>query len=281
MTKICNVEITHPDKIVFENGKITKLDIVKYYQKAYKKMKPFFENRLLSVIRFHSGKPSEKFFKKHPNPNENVEKVFFGAKKQQNCYFFLKNIEQFINQVQLGSIEFHAWNCLQNSINAPDILIFDLDPDEKLSLDVLRHGVLYLKEILQSLNLKSFLKTSGGKGYHIYVPLKDSKGFRSVNNFAKKCALLLEEKWSEVFTTSTLKVNRKHKIFVDYLRNKKGATCVMPYSVRIRKTATVSMPISWNDLEKFAPNAFDISLATKYLSKNPWKNFFTTHQSIK
>lgn len=274
--KISNVEITHADKIICKKPKITKLDIVNYYNKIFSKIRPFLLYRPLSAIRCHGKDFSQKFFKKHPNDDENVEKFYFGTKKSQNLYFFVKDKQQFINQVQLGTIEFHLWNMLANS-KTPDILIFDLDPDENISLSKLRYGIKQLKQILDELGLKSFLKTSGGKGYHVYIPFKSVTSYAKLNTFAKTIASLLEQKNAELFTTNMSKSARKQKIFIDFLRNKKTATCVAPYSLRLRKGLTISMPISWKDLDNVKPNEFNIFST---ISSNPWKDFFKVNQTL-
>lgn len=280
MTKICGVEISSPDKIIFPKQNITKLDIVNYYKTVYVKMKPFLTERPVSAIRCHGKYNGEKFFKKHPIDTENVEKIYFGAKKPQNLYFYLNSKTQLINQVQLDTFEFHLWGANVKNISHPDIMVFDLDPDEKLSLKTLRQGVKHLKNILDELNLKSFLKTSGGKGYHIYVPFKNVKSFNALSKFSKQIATLMEQKYPNLYTTNMLKSTRKNKIFIDYLRNKQGATCVAPYSLRMRDEATVSMPISWSELDSVKPNQFNINSAIKRLNNNPWKNFFKVNQSL-
>ena len=143
-----------------------------------------------------------------------------------------------------------------------------------MSLKKLRDAVKDLKSILDDLQLKSFLKTSGGKGYHIVVPIKNVtwKEFRTI---AKNIALLMESKWPEKYTSNIRMKNRKNKIFIDWLRNTKGATSIAPYSLRTRENATVSFPISWNDLDKIKPNDITLRKALKLINKkDPWSNFF-------
>lgn len=280
MTKtILDIEITHPDKIVFLKSKIRKIDLVNYYKDIYLKMKPYLDNRLLSVIRYHIEK-NQKFFKKHPD-NEIVEKFYIKKPKiEENLYFYISSKKQLINQIQLGTIEFHLWGSKVTNINSPDILVFDLDPDENISIDKLRKAVKTLKNVLDILGLKSFLKTSGGKGYHVYVPIKKCASYKKLENFSKKVAILLETKNPSLYVTTVSKEKRKGKIFIDFLRNKKGATCVCPYSLRIRDTATISFPISWKDLDTIKPNQITIKNYKKYLKTSPWSNFFKIEQEI-
>ena len=174
----------------------------------------------------------------------------------------------------MNSIEFHIWGSVIQNLEKPDVMVFDLDPDEKLSLKKLRDGVKDLKSILDDLKLKSYLKTSGGKGYHVVVPMKNVnwEEFRSI---AKNIAVLMESKWPDKYTSNIRKEKRKNKIFIDWVRNTKGATSVVPYSLRARKNLPVSMPIFWNELDLIKPNEITINNALKRLKlKDPWKDFF-------
>ena len=269
-------KVTNPDKILFPVDNITKMDIVNYYIEISSLMLPFIENRLLSVIRCHDNIKEECFFKKHPTTDKNMVKI---KKVNGEDYFYITNQTQLVYQVQMGTIEFHTWGSCVKEINMPNLMVFDLDPDKDLSLEITRKAVLKVKSLLDKLNLISFLKTSGGKGYHIVVPIK-SKSWKSFYDFSKNIALLVEKEWTKEFTTNLKKSERKGKIFIDYLRNNKGSTCVAPYSVRARNGAPVSMPISWKDLFKIKPNQITIKNYKKFLNHS-WENFFKISQSIK
>ena len=271
------IKITNPDKILFEKGKITKLDLINYYIAISKYMLPFVKDRLLSVIRCHEGAGEKCFFKKHPSNDKSMVNILNDDDEE---YFYISNKTQLTYQVQMGTLEFHPWGSKVKNVNTPDIMIFDLDPDEKLSISKLRQAVLKVKSVLDELNLQSFLKTSGGKGYHIVVPFKSTKGWDSFYNFSKQIALIIESKWPKEFTTNLKKTERKGKIFVDYLRNNRGSTCVAPYSVRARDNATVSMPIAWEELNNIKPNEITITNYQKYLN-NSWNEFFKVNQKIK
>lgn len=276
---ILGIKISNPDKILFPNQKISKLDIANYYKKVAKFMLPFVKERLLSVIKCHQT-IDDCFYNKHPSIINKHINAYNDGKHQ---YFYIKTASDIIYQVQLGTTEFHIPCANVTNMEKPNYMVFDLDPDTNLSLNKLRQGVKHLKKILDNLNLKSFLKTSGGKGYHVVVPFKDCKNWRSFYNFAKQVALLMEKTWPDLYTTNIKKSKRKNKIFIDYLRNEKNSTCIAPYSVRARQNATVSMPISWTDLSKITPNQITIKTAGKYLEKShiEWKDFFKVNQIIK
>lgn len=271
-----NIEVTHPDKIIFNKNKITKQEIIDYYFLVADRMLPFLENRLISTVRCPNGIKNDKFFIKHLNyNNENLGKKKIKEKNgEKEEYFYIKNKNGLLHEVQMNSYEFHIWGCKKNNINKPDILVFDLDPDEKLPISKVRKGVKDLKKILDELSLKSYLKTSGGKGYHIFVPLK-SNSWEKTEKIAENISKLMENKCKDNYTTNIRKEKRNGKIFIDYFRNKKGATSVCPYSLRLRENASISFPISYNELDKIKPNDITIKNVKKWLKKkDPWSNFF-------
>lgn len=271
------IKITNPDKIIYPKQKIKKIDIINYYVEVADLMLPYVENRLLSVIRCHEGAGKECFFKKHPTTDKKMVNI---KRDKDEEYFYINEKYQLIYQAQMGTIEFHTWGSSVAKINIPNMMVFDLDPDEELSLTKLRHAVLKVKSVLDELNLVSYLKTSGGKGYHIVVPFATSKNWDTFYDFSKQIALVVEDRWPKDFTTNLKKVERKGKIFIDYLRNNRGSTCVAPYSLRARDNATISFPISWDDLGRIKPNEITIKNYKKYLN-NSWKDFFTTNQKLK
>lgn len=270
------IELTNPDKVIFKNPKVTKKDIFNYYEKVAKRMLPFIENRLISTIRLPDGVGGTPFYKKH---FENLD-GYLGVKKlrssgdNRNDYYYIKDINGIMQEVQMNSYEFHIWGSKVDDVNHADILVFDLDPDENLSLIKLREGVKDLKKILDDYNLESFLKTSGGKGYHIVVPLRNKTTWKNARSIARNIAKLMEATWPDKYTSNMKKSKRKGKIFVDWVRNIKGATSVAPYSIRLRKKATISMPIKWSELDKIKPGEITIDKAIKRLKNiDPWEKF--------
>jgi len=271
--KHLDLKISNPDKVIFKKEKITKEDIVNYYSLVSKKMMPFLDNRLISTVRAPNGLHKDVFYMKHFNNNKNLGKKTIKNAENKSDYYYIKNEQGLIDEVQMNSYEFHIWGSKQNSISHPDILVFDLDPDDKLHIEKVREGVKDLKSILDKLKLKSYLKTSGGKGYHIYVPLETSS-WKKTETIAEDIVNLMIENNPNKYTTNMRKKNRKNKIFIDYYRNKKGATSVCPYSLRLKKGATVSCPIYWKELYSIKPNDITIKNIKDRLKKDPWKNFF-------
>lgn len=271
-----NITITNPDKIIFEKEKITKIDIINYYNLVAKRIMPFLDNRLISTVRCPNGINKQTFFMKHlNNPSSDIGKKIIKDKlNEKQDYYYIKNTYGLLHEVQMNSYEFHIWGCKQNMVKQPDILVFDLDPDESLSIQKIRQGVKDLKSILDKLNLKSFLKTSGGKGYHIYIPLQTTS-WKKTEEIAENIANLMVINWPEKYTTNIRKDQRKNKIFIDYFRNKMGATSVCPYSLRLKNKATISCPIYWNELDTIKPNDITIkNIKERLRKKDPWSNFF-------
>lgn len=271
-----DIEITNPEKIIFKKPKITKKDIANYYKKVSDRMMTFLENRLISTVRCPNGIDKEKFYMKHLNANNtNIgKKIIKSNNDKRNDYYYIKNKAGLLKEVQMNSYEFHIWGSKQNNINKPDLLVFDLDPDENLDIRKVRTCVKELKKILDKLNLKSYLKTSGGKGYHIYVPLT-TNSWQMTEKIARDISTLLCKNSNNLYTINMRMAKRKGKIFIDYFRNQKGSTSVCPYSLRLKKNASISCPIFWSELDKIKPNEITIKNIDKRLKKkDPWANFF-------
>lgn len=277
------IKITNPDKLLFHKPKVTKEEVALYYQKIAERMLPYVKNRIISSVRCPDGINGECFYKKHLGeytkgikminiPNENGNK---------EDYYYLLDARGLISEVQMNTIEFHIWGSQISKVNNPDMMVFDLDPDDKLDLSKVRQGVRDLKSILDELSLVSFLKTSGGKGYHIVVPFKPSSSWSKFSEFAKNIALIMEQKWPDKYISNFRKDKRKNKIFIDWIRNNESSTSIAPYSVRIKKNATISMPIKWSELDKIAPDSFTIKDLIKILNKkDPWEGFFDINQYL-
>ena len=276
-TIIEGITITNHSKIIIDKPLIIKYDIALYYQKVANRMLPYIENRIMSTVRCPAGIKEECFFMKHfDTKNPGIGKIKVPSKKgNKEDYYYIKTTVGLIFEVQMNSYEFHVWGSNIKSLNKPDIMVFDLDPDKNLPLKKIREGVKDLKNILDELHLKSYLKTSGGKGYHVVVPIKKLKTWKKFREFAENIAIAMETKWPNKYTTNIRKEKRKGKIFIDWIRNTKSATSVAPYSIRARKGAKVSMPIKWSELDKIKPDEITMEEAKKRVKKkDPWEGFF-------
>lgn len=278
------VKISKPDKVVFENPEVTKEEVVRYYAKISQRMLPYVEHRVLSIVRCPKGISQNCFFKKHPGPDSKgiVTIPVTNSEGETEEYFYIENVPGLVTEVQMGTLEFHTWGSRVEALEKPDIMVFDLDPDEGMELSRVRQGVLDIKSILAELSLKSYLKTSGGKGYHVVVPLKPTVTWEVFHDFAKRVAEVMEQKWPDRYTSNVRKAKRKDKIFIDWIRNGRGATSIAPYSIRAREGAKVSMPISWEELDSVAPDGITMEEALiRSSGYDPWLDFFQNDQSLR
>ncbi len=275
------IKITNPEKVIFKSPKTTKFKIADYYRKVSKRMMPYLDTRLISTIRCPEGIDGQCFFKKHlDTKSPDIAKIDIpNETEKKEDYYYITAPPGIISEVQMNSYEFHIWGSQADNIDYPNILVFDIDPDEGMSITKVREAAKDLKSILDELSLKSFIKTSGGKGYHILVPTKKLNNWPKFREFAKNIAELMETTWPDKYVSNVRKAKRKGKIFIDWIRNTKGATSVAPYSIRTKKKPTVSMPIRWSELDKVKPDEITIDSAIKRLKrKDPWEGFFELDQ---
>ncbi len=281
---IAGIQISNPDKILFDDPAITKADVARYYEQVSKRILPYISHRILSVVRCPKGSCETCFFKKHPaKDSKNIIPVSIAnSSGDDKIYYYIEDIKGLISEVQMGTLEFHTWGSCVHELEKPDMMVFDLDPDEDMDIDTVRQGVKDLKSILDELSLNAYLKTSGGKGYHVVIPLKPSVSWDRFNNFAKQVAQVMEQKWPDRYTSNVRKQKRTNKIFIDWIRNGRGATSIAPYSLRARKGAKVSMPISWAELNTVAPDGIGLADAIMRTNhKDPWEEFFKNSQILK
>ncbi|HWQ79667.1 MAG TPA: DNA ligase D [Anaerovoracaceae bacterium] len=281
---IAGIKISNPDKVIFEDPKIAKVDVVRYYEAVSERMMPYVSNRILSIVRCPKGISESCFFKKHPGPDNKaiVTMPVMNSRGETEEYFYIENTSGLIYEAQMGTLEFHTWGSRADDLEKPDMMVFDLDPDEGMGLETVRQGVKDVKSILEELSLHSYLKTSGGKGYHVVVPFEPTADWETFYGFARRIAEVMEQKWPDRYTSNVRKVNRKNKIFIDWIRNGRGATSIAPYSIRARSGARVSMPITWGELDTVAPDGVDMADALSRINgDDPWNGFFQTDQRLK
>lgn len=278
------IKITSLDKVMFDDPEITKADIVQYYSKVSDRMLTYVRHRILSIVRCPKGISQTCFYKKHPGQNSKgiITMPIPNSKGEMEDYFYIEDASGLIYEVQMGTLEFHTWGSCVDELEKPDMMVFDLDPDEGIDLSQVRQGVKDIRSILAELSLNSYLKTSGGKGYHVVVPLKPVVTWNVFYDFARRVAEVMEQKWPDRYTSNMRKAKRTDKIFIDWIRNGRGATSVAPYSLRARKGAKVSMPIGWDELDMVAPDGINMLDALLRIDRNdPWKDFFQNNQMLK
>ena len=281
---VSGVKITSPNKVIYNDPEITKIDVIRYYEKVSEYMLPYVEKRILSIVCCPKGVSENCFYKKHPGSKLKGIAILpiHADDEEAEDYFYIENKSGIISEAQMGTLEFHTWGSRVDELEKPNMMVFDLDPDEKMDISRVRQGVNDVKSILTELSLKSYLKTSGGKGYHVVVPLKPTVSWDVFHNFARGVAQVMEDKWPDRYTSNIRKSKRKDKLFIDWIRNARGATSIAPYSLRARKGGKVSMPISWNELDFVAPDGINMSDAIlKIQGIDPWEDFFNNDQMLR
>jgi len=246
------IKISNPERVLWPEAGITKQQLVDYYRAIGPLMAVWSAERPLSLVRCPQGRSKKCFFQKHNTATfgEHVRQIEIEEKKGERVdYVYVEDVAGLIACVQMGTIEFHGWGSRTADIEKPDRLVFDIDPDEGLSFSEVKRTARDLHRYLADMGLQSFPLTTGGKGLHVVVPLTPEAEWPVVKDFAQRFCVALATAEPERFTANLAKVKRKGRIFLDYLRNQRGATAIMPYSARARDNATVSAPIIWDELD--------------------------------
>ena len=273
---LANIWVTNPERRMFSRSGPTKLDLAVYYARVGDYMLPHILNRPVSLVRCPTGKEEDCFFQRHVFSGMPPEIGIFPSRredKEERDYLFVKDAEGYLALAQFGVVEFHPWSCRVDKPERPDRMFFDLDPGDGVEWrDIVAAAQTVRKELTQ-LGLKPFVKTSGGKGLHVVVPINRRHGWKELHETSGKIAASLAKKFPGTFLTSMAKKERKNRIFVDFHRNARSATAVGAYSLRARQGLPASAPLGWDDLPAIDGPA-DLNYATLpgFLSNSgdPW-----------
>ena len=285
-SEVAGVRLSHPDKILYPADGITKFDLARYYEQVADWMLPLVAGRLISLVRCPAGSEHKCFFQKHPGEGafENMRRYRVREKTATEDYLVIQNLSDLISLVQMSVLEIHVWGSRADQIDRPDRLIFDLDPDEGVGWPRVVAAAKEVRLLLEEIGLTSFLKTTGGKGLHIVVPIQRRTSWANAKAFCRAVADFLVAAAPDRYIATMSKAARKGKIFVDYLRNDRGATSIAPYSTRARAGATVSVPIAWEELNgRLRSDHFTVSnlpARLAMLKTDPWADLSETRQSI-
>ncbi len=283
---VAGITISSPDRVVYPELDLTKFDVARYYEGIAKRMLPHIADRPLSFLRCPDGRTKQCFFQKHMGTglDESVGKVAIKSKDgTSKDYAYVSNAAGIVALVQFGVLEFHVWGCKRDDIEKPDRIVFDLDPDESIAWHTTLEAATVLRDRLTAVGLKSWPKTTGGKGVHVVVPIARRSTWDDVRAFARAFAEDLESEYPHDFVSGASKASRKGKIFIDWLRNGRGATWVAPWSTRAREGATVSVPMSWKALEALeAPAETTVATVKEQPPKSadPWAAMLRSRQSL-
>lgn len=283
---VLGVKISHPDRVIWPELGIEKIDLARYVEEVGDWLLPHVKNRPLSLVRCPDGVAGQCFYQRHlamaakPGNLRTVKR----ERSSRGAYIYAASLDAIVSAVQNGAVEFHTWGASVPDIQHPDRITMDLDPDEALPWKQLVEGTLLTKTLLDGLGLKSFLKTTGGKGLHVVAPIEPELDWDAVKAFTQRIAETLVKARPDLFTAKLAKARRPNKIFADYLRNSETASAVAAYSPRARANAGVSVPLSWDELDPKddVRTRFDVQSVPKRLAslKDPWADYWTTRQAI-
>jgi bifunctional non-homologous end joining protein LigD len=280
------VTLTSPDRVYYPDIGLTKLGVAQYYQTVAKFMLPYAVRRPISLVRCPEGIDGEHFFQRHAmkGMSKAIKQVPVPGGESKKPYLYIDDEEGLFGLVQIGTLEIHDWGVSLAHVGEPDRVVFDLDPDEGLPLATLKAAAVEVREFLAALGLKSFLKSTGGKGLHLVAPIQPKLGWDEVKPFTKAIADALVAARPDRYTANPLKKTREGKIFVDYLRNQRGGSAIVNYSTRAKKGAPVACPLRWDELKGLklaAPYTVKtLPARLKALKRDPWEGFSSTRQSI-
>lgn len=265
------VRISNRDRVIFPESGQTKGELADYYAAVAPLMLPFAARRPVSLVRCPQGRAKKCFFQKHDSGafGKAVHQVPIREKDGgAEDYIYLDNVEGLLACVQMGTIEFHGWGSRVDAVEKPDRMIFDLDPDEGMQFDRVKEAAQDIRARLSDLGLVSFAMLSGGKGVHVVVPLTPGHDWDAHKDFASRFAQALSAAEPDRFVATMSKAKRKDRIFIDWLRNQRGSTAVLPYSARARAGAPVAIPIDWDELDGIKDaHPYSIEDAAKLLDR--------------
>ncbi|WP_066726838.1 DNA ligase D [Sphingomonas pituitosa] len=265
------IKISSRDRVIFPESKLTKGDLADYYAAIAPIALPWLGERPISLVRCPQGRAKQCFFQKHDAGSfgEQVHHVDIREKDGSiEPYLYVSDVDGMLACVQMGTIEFHGWGSRVADVEKPDRLVFDLDPDEGLDFGVVKKAAEYLKEQLAEIGLTSWPLLSGGKGVHVVVPLVPHAEWPAAKSFCERFARALAQAEPERFTANIKKASRTGRIFIDYLRNQRGATAVLPYVARARENAPVAAPVTWTELRAIdSAHVFTIKDAAALLDR--------------
>jgi bifunctional non-homologous end joining protein LigD len=308
------VTITHPERVFWPASEITKSDLVDYYDVVAERMLPYVVNRPIAMLRCPAGVedtsaerrqtegeppgqgasrgrsrggPPGCFFHKHPAEDfpGPVGRVMIDESAGPAPYLTITSPGSLTALAQMGVLEIHVWGSTWPDIERPDMLVFDLDPGPDVEWPALADGARLVRDVLHSVHLESFLKTTGGKGLHVVVPVTPNVDWTDTSRFCRRVAELMAELSPDRFTANMSKAKRTGKIYVDYVRNNRGSTSIAPFSTRAREQATIAVPLRWSELSgRIRPHTYtlgDVAGRLRRLKGDPWEGYFPTRDAQK
>lgn len=283
---VAGVSISNPDRMLFPELGLTKKDIADYFASVADWILPHVIHRPLMVLRCPKGLSEACFYQKHTGASlpDSVKEIAVKENSKRQKYIYIEDLKGLIGLVQMGTLEFHPWGSTVDRLESPDRIIFDIDPDEAVEWKSVTTAAQRLRELMEALGLRGFVRASGGKGLHVVFPISGTSSWESVRSFSGAIAKELSAAYPAEYVATMSKKARKGKIYLDWLRNARGATAIASYSVRARPGAPVAVALAWSelgptqDLDRFTVTTIPRRLST--LKEDPWSEFLTCKQRL-
>ena len=281
------IPLSNLEKVLYPEQGLTKGALVAYYAVVARYMLPYLGGRPLTIVRCPDGRHKHCFYQKHSKDGQPpaIHRVPIDEDGETKEYMAVDDLAGLLGLVQLGALEIHTWGCRRDKVERPDVLIFDLDPDEALPFEEVVDAGFEVRGQLEGLGLESFVKTTGGKGLHLVVPIERRTAWDDAKEFSHRVALAMTRMRPDRYVAVAGKGKRRGKIFIDYLRNGFGASAIAPYSTRSREGAPVAAPVTWEELKAgIRPADFTVTSMPRRiasLARDPWHGYDKVKQSIK
>jgi bifunctional non-homologous end joining protein LigD len=270
--------------LIYPDLEISKIQLARYYERIAEWIVPHVAARPLTLVHCPAGIAAPCNFLKHAKawgPSA-LRRVRIQEKTKVGEYLVADSIEAVVSLAQMGVVEIHTWNCTADDIDRPNRLVWDLDPGPQVSWRQVVKAAELVRDVLNTLGLRSWVKTTGGRGLHVVVPLKRKRPVSECLDFSRAVSEAIAKTDPRSYTTAFAKVGRERQILIDYLRNNRTNTSVCAFSSRARPGATVSMPLDWNDLDE-SPDRWTVLTVPQRLDRlraDPWKDYWHSNQVI-
>jgi bifunctional non-homologous end joining protein LigD len=281
--QVAGVGISHPDRLIYPDLGVSKLQLAQYFERVADWIVPHVKGRPLTLVHCPDGLAAPCNYLKHAKqwgPSA-LRRVNIQEKTKVGEYLVADNIEAVVSLAQMGIVEIHTWNSTGDDVERPNRIIWDLDPGPLVTWKQVVAAARVVRRVLETLGLRSWVKTTGGRGLHVVVPIEPLLDWSECLAFARDVSAAIG-RTDALYTTSFAKVGRERKILIDYLRNNRTNTAVAAFSPRARAGATVSMPLDWTELSR-GPERWTMLTVPKRLERleaDPWADYWTSKQKL-
>jgi len=283
---VAGVSISHPDRLMYSDPSLTKLDVAQFYERIADWIVPHVEGRPLTLVRCPEGLSGECFYMKHSKvwAPPALRRVKIQEKTKVGDYLVADDIAAIVSLAQMDVLEIHTWNTCIDKVELPNRIVFDMDPGADVPWERVVDSARLVRKMLETVDLESFPKTTGGKGLHVVVPLVPRADWRQCLEFSRALSEAIERHDPALFTTAFAKAGRERKILIDYMRNNRTNTSVAAFSTRARPGAPVSMTLRWAEVTPaLDPGAWTVATAERRLSSlrsDPWRDYWKSKQRL-